>query len=201
MAIRRRFAPQTAEKLGIPQITYAESIVNLEGDEIVVERAFPLGKELVKCTLPCLLTVVASANRPRPPSVRKMIEYKLAATPLEYKVTVEPMARIRDGRKIGRVSRGAQSRKSLSGRRTTSEPTRIRLGLDGSPTQVYKVNFRRAGDNGKQTSASQSRRHRRADARVGQGIYCGIDAVSLRAKRSNPSRNWRSLRHTDRASQ
>jgi electron transfer flavoprotein beta subunit len=27
--------PQTAEKLGIPQITYAETVVNLEGDEIV----------------------------------------------------------------------------------------------------------------------------------------------------------------------
>ena len=30
--------PQTAEKLGVPQITYADSIVNLEGDEIVVSH-------------------------------------------------------------------------------------------------------------------------------------------------------------------
>src|SRR5512135_1851809 len=76
--------PQVAEKLGIPQITYAESVVNLEDDEIVVERAFSLGKELVKCSLPCLLTVVGSANQPRPPSARKRIEYKLAAVPAEY---------------------------------------------------------------------------------------------------------------------
>src|SRR5512135_561997 len=63
--------PQTAEKLDIPQITYAESIVSLEGDEIVVQRAFPLGKEWVKATLPCLMTVVGTANRPRPASVRR----------------------------------------------------------------------------------------------------------------------------------
>src|SRR5512136_2439747 len=77
--------PQTAEKLGIPQITYAESVISLEDDTVVVERAFPLGKEWVKCALPCLLTVISSANQPRPPSARRRIEYKLPATPLEYR--------------------------------------------------------------------------------------------------------------------
>ena len=54
--------PQVAEKLGIPQITYAESIIDLEGDEVVVRRAFDLGTELVRCQLPCLLTVVGSCQ-------------------------------------------------------------------------------------------------------------------------------------------
>ena len=76
--------PQVAEKLGIPQITYAEAVIELQGDEIVVRRAFDLGTELVSCQLPCLLTVVGSANQPRPASARKRIEYKLAATPNEY---------------------------------------------------------------------------------------------------------------------
>ena len=34
--------------------------------------------------MPCLLTVVGSANTPRPPSVRRQIAGKLAATPSEY---------------------------------------------------------------------------------------------------------------------
>src|SRR5512137_2303063 len=76
--------PQVAEKLGIPQITYAESVLDLNGDEIIVRRAFDLGTELVSCQLPCLLTVVTTANRPRPASARKRIEYKLAAVPGEY---------------------------------------------------------------------------------------------------------------------
>ena len=35
--------PQVAEKLNLPQITYAETIKSLEGKVIVVERAFSLG--------------------------------------------------------------------------------------------------------------------------------------------------------------
>src|SRR4030066_1414107 len=53
--------PQVAEKLGIPQITYAESIIDLKDSEIVVRRAFDLGAEVGRCQLPCLLTVVGSA--------------------------------------------------------------------------------------------------------------------------------------------
>ncbi len=49
--------PQTAEKLGIPQITYAESIVEIADGTIVVERALDSGSEIVRCKLPCLLTV------------------------------------------------------------------------------------------------------------------------------------------------
>src|SRR5664280_2574150 len=40
-------------------------------------------KVIVRCTMPCLLTVVGSANTPRPPSVRRQIARKLAATASE----------------------------------------------------------------------------------------------------------------------
>ena len=132
--------PQTAEKLGIPQITYAETIVNLEGDEIVVERVFPLGKEMVKCKLPCLLTVVASANRPRPPSVRKMIENKLAATPLEYKALLDQWREFETEEKLDAYLAAHDLKIPL----WTADDLAVdanRLGLNGSPTQVYKVNY------------------------------------------------------------
>ena len=87
--------PQVAEKLGMPQITYAEAIVSLEGDEIVVRRAFEHGTEMVKCRLPCLLTVVATANQPRPASARRRIEYKLAAIPAEIPGAAGKVARVR----------------------------------------------------------------------------------------------------------
>jgi len=138
--------PQTAEKLGIPQITYAETIVNLEGAEIVVERAFPLGKEMVKCKLPCLLTVVASANRPRPPSVRKMIENKLAATPLEYKTLLNEWREFETEEKLDAYL-AAHNPTGTCGLKIplwTADDLAVdanRLGLNGSPTQVYKVNY------------------------------------------------------------
>jgi electron transfer flavoprotein beta subunit len=132
--------PQTAEKLGVPQITYAESVVNLEGDEIVVERAFPMGKELVQCSLPCLLTVVASANQPRPPSARKRIEYKLAATPLEYRSLLERWNEFETEEALDAYLAARQLKIPLW---TAADlgADEDKLGLAGSPTQVYKINF------------------------------------------------------------
>ena len=46
--------PQVAEKLGIPQITYAEEIDNVEQKTITVKRRLERGVELVKGPLPCV---------------------------------------------------------------------------------------------------------------------------------------------------
>lgn len=132
--------PQTAEKLGIPQITYAESIVNLDGGEIVVERAFPMGKELVKCALPCLLTVVGSANQPRPPSARKRIEYKLAAAPLEYHSLLEKRSEFQSEEALDAYL-AARNLKIPVWTAADIGADEDKIGLAGSPTQVYKVNF------------------------------------------------------------
>jgi len=132
--------PQTAEKLGVPQITYAESVVSLEGDEIVAERAFPLGKEMVRCSLPCLLTVVAAANRPRPPSARKRMEYKLAATPLEYRTLLNKWPEFETEEALDDYL-AARNLKISLWTAADLEVDEEKLGLAGSPTQVYKVNF------------------------------------------------------------
>jgi electron transfer flavoprotein beta subunit len=132
--------PQTAEKLGLPQITYADSIVNLEGDEVIVERAFPMGNELVKCTLPCLLTVVGSANQPRPPSARKRIEYKLAATPLEYRGLLERRPEFPSEEALDAYL-AARNLKIPVWSAADIGAEEDKIGLAGSPTQVYKVNF------------------------------------------------------------
>jgi electron transfer flavoprotein beta subunit len=132
--------PQTAEKLGIPQITYAESVVSLEGDTIVVERAFPLGKEWVKCALPCLLTVVASANRPRPASVRRRMEYKLASTSFERKSLLARWPEFETEEKLEAYLAEYHLHIPVwTADDLGADPDR--LGLAGSPTQVYKVNY------------------------------------------------------------
>jgi electron transfer flavoprotein beta subunit len=132
--------PQTAEKLGIPQITYAESVVSLEDDMIVVERAFPLGKEWVKCKLPCLLTVISSANQPRPPSARRRIEYKLAATPLEYRSLLKKWPEFDTEEALDSYLAARDMRITVW---TAADlgAEEDKLGLAGSPTQVYKINF------------------------------------------------------------
>jgi electron transfer flavoprotein beta subunit len=132
--------PQTAEKLDIPQITYAESVVNLEGDEIVVERAFDMGSEMVKCTLPCLLTVVGTANQPRPASARKRIEFKLAAISQEYGALLKQWPEFETEETL----EAYLTEKNLKIEVWSAEDVGANvdmLGLAGSPTQVYKVNF------------------------------------------------------------
>jgi electron transfer flavoprotein beta subunit len=132
--------PQTAEKLSIPQITYAETVVNMEGDEIVVERALPLGRELVKCSLPCLLTVVSTANQPRPASARKRIEYKLAATPLEYRSLLKKWPEFETEQTLDAYLEARNMKLPVWTAADLGVPDE-NIGLAGSPTQVYKVNF------------------------------------------------------------
>lgn len=132
--------PQTAEKLGVPQITYAESVVELANDSIVVERALGLGKELVRCKLPCLLTVVGSANRPRPPSARREVAYKLAATPLEYAALLKKWPEFGTAENLDRYLAARDLRIPVwTADDLDGDPALY--GLAGSPTQVYKVNF------------------------------------------------------------
>ncbi len=77
--------PQAAEKLGIPQITYVEELLDLTGEEITVRRNITAGWEKTKCKLPVLLTVMDTANDPRPAGVRRMMQFKRARSAAELK--------------------------------------------------------------------------------------------------------------------
>jgi electron transfer flavoprotein beta subunit len=132
--------PQVAEKLGLPQITYAEEIELLEGDRIVVRRALPLGTEVVESDLPCLLTVVGTANQPRPPSVRLMLARKLAAIPQEYPSLLESWPELGSEEELDRyLEESDQKIMVWSGADVGADYDRV--GLSGSPTKVLKVDF------------------------------------------------------------
>jgi electron transfer flavoprotein beta subunit len=130
--------PQVAEKLGLPQLTYVESIQSLQGEEIVVRRVFPLGMETVKCSLPCLLTVVSSANQPRPPSARRVLAYRLAATPLEYSALLKKWPEFETEAALDAYLAEREQRIPIW---TAADigADEERLGLAGSPTNVLKI--------------------------------------------------------------
>ncbi len=132
--------PQVAEKLGLPQITCAEAIEEIGDGHLVVRRALPLGTETVWCPLPCLLTVVASANTPRPPSVRRMMACKLAATPFDYPDLLRRWPEFENEAALDRYldERGLKI-EVWSGADIGVDYGRV--GLSGSPTQVLKVEF------------------------------------------------------------
>jgi electron transfer flavoprotein beta subunit len=132
--------PQLAEKLHIPQITYAEAVLELNPKEITVQRALDLGIEIVRCTLPCLLTVVSSANSPRPPSARKSIALKMAAASLEYAAMLKQRPEFKTEAELDAFL----TKNNLKIPVWTADDIGAKeeqVGLAGSPTQVHKVNF------------------------------------------------------------
>jgi len=65
--------PQIAEKLHLPQVTYAADIKK-EGDTILVKRMLEDGYMTVKVQTPCLLTCIKELNEPRYMSVGGVFE-------------------------------------------------------------------------------------------------------------------------------
>ena len=80
--------PQLAEKLGVPQITYVEELIELNGKSITARRNIGAGWQQVKTALPVLLTVTGDANEPRVAAAKKTMKYKNARTPVEVEKEV-----------------------------------------------------------------------------------------------------------------
>ena len=76
--------PQIAEKLGLPQITYAAEIKK-EGNEVTVKRMLEDGYMTIKTHTPCLITCIKELNAPRYMSVPGIFEcYNKPLTGLDF---------------------------------------------------------------------------------------------------------------------
>ena len=122
--------PQIAEKLGIPQITYAEDILELKDGHVVVKRRLENGVETVKAPLPCVVTVTGSADACRPRNAKRVMKYKRAVSPTEKaKLTPEQQAIV--------DARPDLNLQEWSAAYVEADPEQI--GLPGSPTQVKAI--------------------------------------------------------------
>lgn len=72
--------PQVAEKLGLPQITYVEQVLDVRDGVVRVRNLIENGYEVAEAPLPVLFTVVSSANTPRPAGARRLMQFKKAVT-------------------------------------------------------------------------------------------------------------------------
>ena len=73
--------PQTAQRLGIPSVTYVQKIREIKDGSVIVERALEDGYEVIEVKTPCLLTAVKELNTPRYMAVGKIEEaYKKTIT-------------------------------------------------------------------------------------------------------------------------
>ncbi|MHA1303995.1 MAG: electron transfer flavoprotein subunit beta/FixA family protein [Candidatus Heimdallarchaeaceae archaeon] len=65
--------PETAEKLGIPQITYGTHI-ELEKNRVIVKRETEEGYQIVSARIPALVTMSKGSNIRRMPSMKQVLE-------------------------------------------------------------------------------------------------------------------------------
>ena len=72
--------PQVAEKLSLPQVTYAEDIQGLEEGKLIIKRRLERGVETVKTPVPVVITVHATAPACRPRNAKYLMKYKHATT-------------------------------------------------------------------------------------------------------------------------
>ena len=121
--------PQIAEKLGLPQVTYAEEIEKAEDGEIIVKRRIEGGVETVKAPLPCVVTVNGSAAPCRPRNAKCLQKYKYAAVPSEVAADEEKKAFIagRPWLEIGEWNAASV------------DADLDQCGLAGSPTKVKGI--------------------------------------------------------------
>ena len=101
--------PQIAEKLHLPQITYAADITK-DGNTVTVKRMLEDGYMTIKTNTPCLLTCIKELNNPRYMSVSGIFEaYGKPLTTYDYEA-------LKDDPLIDATT----------------------IGLKGSPTNIFK---------------------------------------------------------------
>lgn len=137
--------PQLAEKLGIPQITYLEQLVSLRDGVVQIRRNTGHGWEIVESRLPVLVTVIESANRPRPPAAKRVMRYKKAR--VEAEITADVQREHPDWTEEDRHTEVQQRMAALKQAGLLLEQWSLddihadlnRCGLAGSPTKVFRV--------------------------------------------------------------
>lgn len=122
--------PQVAQMLGLPQVTCVRRVLSMSDGVLVAERGIENGVEVVKASLPLLLTVEGAATPCRPRNAYRMLRFHRAATPSEQ------------ASEGYRYSSQAKTDEALCLKEWSLEyigGDASRCGLSGSPTKVKKV--------------------------------------------------------------
>ena len=137
--------PQTAEKLGIPQVTYLERIESLADGVARLRRNVGNGWEVVEVKTPVLVTVLDAANEPRPRAAKRTMKYKRARTRLELAEEVRAdLPKAGNDEREAEIERRAETLRSRGLMIDTWNLEDIdadlsRCGLNGSPTKVHRI--------------------------------------------------------------
>ncbi len=122
--------PQTAEKIGFPQITYVEELHDIGVKYITVKRRLEKGVEVVKAPIPVLMTVSGTFQDCRPRNAKRVMKFKYSRTLTEMEREEELLQA-----KIQKESHLLIPEWTVEDIAAEAE----KIGLPGSPTKVKDV--------------------------------------------------------------
>lgn len=122
--------PQVAHKLGLPTVTYAEELEEINAKEVIVRRRLEHGVERVKAPLPLLITVNGSSAPCRPRNAKALQKYKYAMVPNELGEASEMQRSLFEARPYLQIA-------ELTAADVKAELEQC--GLLGSPTKVKTI--------------------------------------------------------------
>lgn len=119
-----------AHKLGLPTVTYAEELEEINAKEVIVRRRLEHGVERVKASLPLLITVNGSSAPCRPRNAKALQRYKYAMVPNELGEASEMQRSLFEDRPYLQIA-------ELTAADVKAELEQC--GLLGSPTKVKTI--------------------------------------------------------------
>ncbi|MGM0550840.1 MAG: electron transfer flavoprotein subunit beta/FixA family protein [Bacteroidota bacterium] len=122
--------PQIADKLNLPQVTYAEDVLAAEDGSIQIKRRLESGVEVVESSLPTLITVHSSAPECRTRNAKFVMKYKHARTMGELQDASEDYLQLQKDRPYLTINEWSVD---------DIQADEVHLGLSGSPTKVKKI--------------------------------------------------------------
>jgi len=122
--------PQVAEKLNLPQVTYAEEILEVKNKSVNIKRRLERGVETVSAQLPVLITVHSSAPACRPRNAKLIMKFKHAKTVTELQDASEDYLDLYQTRHYLKIEEWSTN---------DIDVDEAALGLSGSPTKVKKI--------------------------------------------------------------
>ena len=122
--------PQVAQKLDLPQITYAEELLDINDKEVTIKRRLERGTEVVISPLPAVITVNSSAKECRPRNAKRVMKFK-------YALATSELAAAEAKRQAFVYERDYLHIVEFSA--ADVNPDAEQLGMSGSPTKVKKI--------------------------------------------------------------
>jgi electron transfer flavoprotein beta subunit len=114
----------------MPQITYAEELIDIDKESVTIKRRLERGIEVVQAAFPVMITVHSSAPDCRPRHAKLTMKYKHARTLSELQNEDNDYIALRDARPYLDIKEWTAADLNANDEW---------LGLNGSPTKVKKI--------------------------------------------------------------